>query len=162
MTKKNEFRQERVVGKKSKLLMHYRCLDENGVELESTFDDPQAPEVTIGKQDVLEAIEAQLIGMKAGDKKTFTLEPEDAFGFYDDDNVEEIPPEKWQLDEPPAVGLEVEILFADDDVDDDEVDEDDIYYGVVIEVNDGVALVDFNHPHAGKKLTFEVEVVKVF
>jgi len=34
-------------------------------------------------------------------------------------------------------------------------------YGVVRSVNDDITEVDFNHPLAGKNITFEVEIFKV-
>ncbi|MBR6059234.1 MAG: FKBP-type peptidyl-prolyl cis-trans isomerase [Victivallales bacterium] len=151
---------KRVARKGDRIQIHYICRDEDGKQLETTHDGGPAPTITLGDGDVLEALEKVLTGMSAGERKTVTLKPENAFP-YDDDLLIEVPPEKWQLDEPPKVGMKIELLDTEDDVDDDEVDEDDIMDGIVVDVTDDVALVDCNHPLAGKTLTFELELVRI-
>ena len=151
---------KRVARKSDRIQIHYVCRDEDGTILESTHDGGPAPTITLGKRDVLEALEKALAGMSAGERKTITLAPEDAFP-YEDDLLIEVTPDKWQLDEPPKVGMTIDVLDAPDDVADEDVNEDDIMQGTVIEVNNGTALVDCNHPLAGKTLTFELELVRI-
>ena len=151
----------RVARKGDRLQIHYTCFDEDGKKLESTHDGGPAPTITLGGGDVLKALEKAFTGMVAGERKTVTLEPKDAFP-YDEDLVTEVSPEKWQLDEPPKVGMTIDVLDAPDDVADEDVNEDDIMQGVVTEIlNDGTAIVDCNHPLADKTLTFELELVKI-
>lgn len=150
----------RVARKGDRLQIHYTCFDEDGKKLESTHDGGPAPTIMLGGGDVLKALEKAFTGMAVGERKTVTLEPKDAFP-YDEDLLIEVPPEKWQLDEPPEIGMTIDVLDAEDDVDDEDVDEDDIMNGVVVEINDGTAIVDCNHPLAGKTLTFELELVKI-
>ena len=151
----------RVARKGDRLQIHYTCFDEDGKKLESTHDGGPPPTITLGGGDVLKALEKAFTGMAAGERKTVTLEPKDAFP-YDEDLVTEVSPEKWQLDEPPKVGMNIDVLDAPDDVADEDVNEDDIMQGVVTEIlNDGTAIVDCNHPLADKTLTFELELVKI-
>lgn len=151
----------RVARKGDRLQIHYTCFDEDGKKLESTHDGGPAPTIILGKGDVLKALEKAFTGMAAGQRKTVTLEPKDAFP-YEEDLIIEIPPEKWQLDEPPKVGMTIDVLDAPDDVVDEDVNEDDIMQGIVTEIlNDGTAIVDCNHPLADKTLTFELELVKI-
>ena len=151
----------RVARKGDRLQIHYTCFDEDGKKLESTHDGGPAPTITLGGGDVLKALEKAFTGMAAGERKTVTLQPKDAFP-YDEDLVTEITPDKWQLDEPPKVGMTIDVLDAPDDVADEDVNEDDIMQGVVTEIlNDGTAIVDCNHPLADKTLTFELELVKI-
>ena len=152
---------KRVARKGDRLQIHYTCFDENGKKLESTHDGGPAPTIRLGGGDVLKALEKAFTGMAAGERKTVTLEPKDAFP-YDEDLVTEITPDKWQLDEPPNVGMTIDVLDAPDDVVDEDVNEDDIMQGIVTEIlNDGTAIVDCNHPLADKTLTFELELVKI-
>ena len=151
----------RVARKGDRLQIHYTCFDEDGKKLESTHDGGPAPTITLGGGDVLKALEKAFTGMAAGERKNVTLEPKDAFP-YDEDLVTEVSPEKWQLDEPPKVGMTIDVLDAPDDGADEDVNEDDIMQGVVTEIlNDGTAIVDCNHPLADKTLTFELELVKI-
>ena len=152
---------KRVARKGDRLQIHYTCFDEEGKKLESTHDGGPAPTIRLGGGDVLKALEKAFTGMAAGERKTVTLEPKDAFP-YDEDLVTEITPDKWQLDEPPKVGMTIDVLDAPDDVVDEDVNEDDIMQGIVTEIlNDGTAIVDCNHPLADKTLTFELELVKI-
>ena len=152
---------KRVARKGDRLQIHYTCFDEDGKKLESTHDGGPAPTITLGDGDVLKALEKAFTGMAAGERKTVTLEPKDAFP-YDEDLVTEITPDKWQLDEPPEVGMIIDVLDAPDNVADEDVNEDDIMQGVVTEIlNNGTALVDCNHPLAGKTLTFELKLVRI-
>ncbi|MCR5382520.1 MAG: FKBP-type peptidyl-prolyl cis-trans isomerase [Lentisphaeria bacterium] len=151
----------RIARKGDRLQIHYTCFDEDGKKLESTHDGGPAPTIRLGGGDVLKALEKAFTGMAAGERKTVTLEPKDAFP-YDEDLVTEITPDKWQLDEPPKVGMTIDVLDAPDDIADEDVNEDDIMQGVVTEIlNDGTAIVDCNHPLADKTLTFELELVKI-
>ena len=151
----------RIARKGDQLQIHYTCFDEEGKKLESTHDGGPAPTIRLGGGDVLKALEKAFTGMAAGERKTVTLEPKDAFP-YDEDLVTEITPDKWQLDEPPKVGMTIDVLDAPDDIADEDVNEDDIMQGVVTEIlNDGTAIVDCNHPLADKTLTFELELVKI-
>ena len=152
---------KRVARKGDRLQIHYTCFDEDGKKLESTHDGGPAPTITLGGGDVLKALEKAFTGMAAGERKTVTLQPKDAFP-YDEDLVTEITSDKWQLDEPPKVGMTIDVLDAPDDIADEDVNEDDIMQGVVTEIlNDGTAIVDCNHPLADKTLTFELELVKI-
>ena len=150
----------RVARMGDRIQIHYTCFDKDGNKLETTHDGGPAPTIRLGGGDVLKALEKAFAGMAAGERKIVTLQPKDAFP-YDEDLLIEVTPEKWQLEEPPEVGMTIDVLDAPDDVADEDVDEDDIMQGVVIEVNDGTALVDCNHPLAGKTLTFELELVKI-
>ena len=152
---------DRVARKGDHLQIHYTCFDEDGKKLESTHDGGPAPTIRLGGGDVLKALEKAFTGMAVGERKTVTLEPKDAFP-YDEDLVTEITPDKWQLDDPPKVGMTIDVLDAPDDIADEDVNEDDIMQGVVTEIlNDGTAIVDCNHPLADKTLTFELELVKI-
>lgn len=110
-------------------------------------DDPL--EYLHGAENIVPGLEEALEGKRAGDKLSVTVPPEDAYGEYDEDDVDE-----FDLEEiPGAENLEPGMVV--------EVEDEDgyIYVGTVQEVSEDVVLVDFNPPLAGKTLTFEVEVL---
>ena len=54
--------------------------------------DPAGPmELEIGAENFFPQVEAALIGMAVGDKKTITIKTEDAFGEYDAEQVSAVP-----------------------------------------------------------------------
>lgn len=112
-------------------------------------DDPL--EYLHGAENVVPGLEAALEGKHAGEKLHVTVPPEDAYGEYDEDDVDE-----FDLDEiPGAENLEPGMVV--------EVEDEDgyIYVGTVQEVSEDTVLVDFNPPLAGKTLTFDVEVLSL-
>jgi FKBP-type peptidyl-prolyl cis-trans isomerase SlyD len=104
-----------------------------------------------GAQNILPGLEASLEGKRVGDKFTVTLPPEDAYGDYDDEDIEQID----RQDIPDANQLEIGMVV--------EVEDEDGYSYVahVREINDRVVVLDFNPPLAGKTLTYDVEVIGV-
>lgn len=104
-----------------------------------------------GVGEILPGLEAALTGKKAGDTFNITLAPEDAYGDYDEEDVEEID----RSDIPNADELEVGMVV--------EVEDEDgySYTAQVAEISDDVVVLDFNPPLAGKTLTYDVEVLAV-
>ncbi len=125
----------------------YICLDEDGNELERTESPVQ---ITIGNDDILPALEAQLAKMIPGETRTVVLKPKQAFGPVFDDRFLEVPLDMLDLDGAPSIGDTVEVAE----------DGEETCPGTIIEINDGSVLVDCNHPMAGKTLTFKLTLVR--
>ncbi|HTL48949.1 MAG TPA: hypothetical protein VL688_12885, partial [Verrucomicrobiae bacterium] len=91
-----------------------------------------------------------LVGLKAGDKKSVDLPPEKAFGKVREDAVLEVPKSNLPNEE-----LKVGMVLAS------QTPEGEVVRATVKELKDNSAMLDFNHPLAGKDLHFDVEVVDV-
>ncbi len=112
-------------------------------------DDPL--EYLHGADNIVPGLEAALVGKQVGDKVHVVVPPADAYGDYDDDEIDE-----FDLDEiPGGENLEAGMIV--------EVEDDDgyVYIGTVMEIEDEVVVVDFNPPLAGKTLTFDVQVLSI-
>lgn len=94
---------------------------------------------------VFAKVEEALEGKAIGDSVTVALEPEEAFGAFDEELVVEEP--LSELPDELAVGMEIDGYF------DDAPDEVVIY--TVTQINGETAVLDANHPLAGKALLFE-------
>ena len=97
--------------------------------------------VIVGERNVVEGFEEDLIGKEVGYKGTVKVPPEKAFGEYDPEKKEVI--SIARLKEKPRPGDRVKVG--------DRV-------GVVERVIGRRAIVDFNHPLAGKSIIFEYEI----
>ncbi len=107
-------------------------------------DDPL--EYLHGSENIIPGLEAALAGKQVGDKLNVTLAPEDAYGDYDEDEVEEI--DRDEMPEPLEEGMVVEVE-----------DEDGfVYVATVTKLDTDTVTLDFNPPLAGKTLTYDVEV----
>ncbi|MFT4553943.1 MAG: peptidylprolyl isomerase [Chlamydiales bacterium] len=100
----------------------------------------------VGGENVINGINDAVVGMTAGEKKSVEVGPTNAFGDYRDDLIMQVPKENF-----PEEVNEGDLLR----------DSETGAQWLVQKVNDDHIVVDGNHPLAGKKLFFEIEVVSV-
>lgn len=93
--------------------------------------------------------EEELSGLVAGDKKSFTISPEEGYGAIDPNAVAQLPLDMFSESGLPPVGAMLPLTD----------DQGNQFRAVVVEVNDNAVVADLNHPMAGKTLNFDVEVV---
>ena len=138
------------IGTDSQVTLHFALRLEDGTDVDSTFSrDPAS--LTIGDGNLPEAFERCLHGLMAGDRQSFTLAPEDAFGQPNPNNVQTFKRREFA----PDLELEEGLVLSFADAAKAEVP------GVIKSFDDDTVEVDFNHPLAGRTLTFEVEVIDV-
>ena len=124
--------------------LDYKLIVEDEM-LESTEDGE--PIIFIqGIGQIISGLENSLYGMEVGDKKTVVVQPEDAYGEYDPESLQEAKKEEFSEEIPLDVGTFLD--FEDD--------EGDILSAQIIAAEEDTVTLDFNHPLAGKTLTFEI------
>lgn len=132
------------------LTLHYSVTTTDGSEILNTFDMKPAT-LQMGSGQLAENLESCLLGLPAGERHVFLLEPAQAFGEHNPRLVERIAraalPEGMELKENALVE------FANP--------EGGEFAGFVRELTDTHALFDFNHPLAGKTVRFEVELIGI-
>ena len=133
----------------SKVELHFSVAIENGVEIDNTRSRAEPVSLVMGDGSLLPGFEKSLFGLRAGDRRTVSLPPEEAFGPWNSENVQTF--DTVKLEQRPVEGHMIEF--------EDKAKQS--LYGVVKSVNDDVTEVDFNHPLAGKNITFEVEIFRV-
>ena len=138
---------EQRIGQNTEVTLHFALRLENGDTVDSTFDKAPAT-FKVGDGNLLPGFEAALFGFKAGDKRTLTVEPENAFGQPNPQNVQIIPRSQFA-----DMELSPGLLVIFNDAANTELP------GVVKEFDDAQVTIDFNHPLAGKTLTFDVEII---
>jgi FKBP-type peptidyl-prolyl cis-trans isomerase 2 len=98
-----------------------------------------------GRHEIFPALEQEVLGMKPGEEKKVELSPAEGFGPHDDRKKMNIP--KTLL---PFGAKEGDIVK--NDVGD---------LATVAEVSDTSAVLDYNHPLAGKPLIVQLKILKV-
>lgn len=93
--------------------------------------------------------EQEIAGMTAGDKKSFVIAPEEAYGAVDPNAIAQLPLDMFSESGLPPVGA---MLPLSDD-------HGNQFRAVVVEVTDSAVVADLNHPMAGKTLEFDVEII---
>ncbi|MDF9895380.1 UNVERIFIED_ORG: FKBP-type peptidyl-prolyl cis-trans isomerase SlpA [Pseudomonas vranovensis] len=137
------------IGQNTEVTLHFALHLENGDTVDSTFE--KAPAVfKVGDGNLPPGFEAALFGFKAGDKRTVTVVPENAFGQPNPQNVQVMPRSQFQ-----DMELSEGLLVIFNDAANAELP------GVVKAFDEAQVTIDFNHPLAGKTLNFEVEILAV-
>jgi len=117
-------------------------------------DEPSQASFVFGFGALLPALEMGIEGLPQGAKKSLTVKPEDAFGLRDPKAVLEV-----LRDEFPDDVAEGDAFDADED-DSAEAPGGRVLLRV-LEVTPETVILDRNHPLAGQKVRFDVEVLEV-
>ena len=134
------------VQKNQIVTLDYTLIVEDEI-LEST-DDGEAIEFIQGIGQIIPGLENALYDMKVGDTKTVVIEPEDAYGIYDEESTQVAKKEELSEEIPLDVGTFLDL----EDV------EGEILSAQITEEDEETVTLDFNHPLAGKTLTFEIKI----
>lgn len=122
---------------------------EDGSVFDSSLNEGREPlSAVLGQGQLIKGFESGLIGMSIGDKRTVEIEPEDAYGQVIEGMVNDVPIEN--MPEGVKVGDKLQGMSERGPI-----------MVVVTEVNETYAKVDANHPLAGKKLIFDLELVSI-
>lgn len=137
------------------LTLHYRLAGPEGDDIVNTFAERPAT-LSLGNGELAPAMEACLLGLAEGTHTSFELASGEAFGERNPQLVQRVKrsllAELGDPDEQYQVGDVVQFPTPDGQGQ---------YAGVVREVDDDALLFDFNHPLAGRPVTFEVHVIGV-
>ncbi len=140
------------VGPNTFVLLDYVLRAEDGEVLDDSSADGGEPiRYVHGYGMLVPGLEKQLVGMGAGETKTFVVPPEEAYGLYDEELVLEI--ERSEIPNSSGVKEGDELVATDEDGDEAHLR--------VVTVKDDVVVVDGNHPLAGVSLRYEVSVREV-
>jgi peptidylprolyl isomerase len=128
--------------------VHYRGTLADGTEFDASEGrDPL--EFRLGDGVVIPGFEAAVAGLEPGEKRTVTIAPQDAYGPKNEALIQRIDADAFSED--PYVGGHVDLIAPDGSR----------LPGEITSVDEEGAVLDFNHPLAGKTLTFEVELVEI-
>jgi len=133
----------------STVQLEYTLKDDNGKVLDSNKGrDPLT--YTQGQEQIIPGLEKALTGMRAGEEKQVTVEPEDAYGAVDPAAQTEVPKEMLP---PDALQVGTQLVARSP------MGETRVVR--VKEVKGATVILDLNHPLAGKTLHFDVKVIGV-
>ena len=108
-------------------------------------------EFTVGGGEVLPHFEKEIVGMKLNEKKKFTLEAKNAYGEWNEKLIREIPRAALNEAFEPEKGILIKLQDK----------QGQSLTGKIVELSEKTISIDFNHPLAGKDLTFGIEVVGI-
>lgn len=136
--------------KGKKVHIHYTGTFDDGTVFDSSEGrDPLVFEV--GAKQVIAGFDAAVTGMQVGERRTFRLEPKDAYGQHNPQLVQEVPKEalgelKDQVKENMILGVHHPAVPQQ-------------IPARVVKVTAETVTIDLNPPLAGKPLNFAIELV---
>ncbi|MGO3345465.1 MAG: FKBP-type peptidyl-prolyl cis-trans isomerase [Marinomonas sp.] len=137
-----------VITPNSQVTLYFELSLEDGQIVDSNFEHEPACFV-FGDGNLLPAFESVLVGMSVGQEDSFSMSPEKSFGARNENNLQSMPRSQFAMD------LELGMVVSFADASKNELP------GVIAEINENDVMVDFNHPLAGRTLTYRVQIVAV-
>lgn len=130
---------------------HYTLTGQDGEVIDTSRDSKQAFSYLEGMNQIIPGLEKAMSLLNVGDTRKIEVEAKDAYGEHDPQLIVDVPKTKLPNSDKLEVGDQFQasgpngehLLFR------------------VIELNGDEVKLDGNHPLAGEKLTFDVEVTAV-
>ena len=130
--------------------MQYELKDDEGNVLDAS--QPGEPlNYLHGAENIIPGLEKALIGKKTGDALEVSVTPEDGYGEYQDDLIQNVPKEAFEGIDDLAPGLELQAQEEDGTM----------RFFTIQEVKDKEVVIDSNHPLAGMNLNFKVSIEEI-
>lgn len=130
--------------------VHYTGKLEDGSVFDSSRER-EPLEFTIGSGQVIPGFESAVTGMTAGEAKSTTLPPEEAYGPHREELMARVDRDQLPKDLDVEVGQRLQVQQPDGRS----------LVVSVAEIADSTVTLDANHELAGKTLTFDLELVEV-
>lgn len=128
--------------------IHYTLTNDAGETLDSSAGmDPL--EYLHGAQNIISGLEKSLNGQTVGSKLTVTVDPDEGYGMRDEKLLMEIPKEQFG-DQEVEEGMQFQAQV-----------QGQAMIFTVLGTNETSVQVDGNHPLAGERLHFDVEVLDI-
>lgn len=130
--------------------------EDQDVELMEQATAEKPLEFIFGTNTMLQAFEKNIEGLQNGEKFSFTLTSDDAYGEYDESKVLELPKNIFEVNGK----IDKDVLFEGNTV--PMMDSaGNRLMGSVVTVGDDAVTMDFNHPLAGETMHFSGSVLNV-
>ena len=137
------------IKEKTLVKLHYKGTLKDG----SVFDSSEGREpleFVFGMGMIIPGLEEGIKGLKKGDKKKVEISSDKAYGPRIEEAMQEVPKEQLPADVKLEVGMQLAAQGPQG-----------VIPVTITEIKDNSIIVDFNHPLAGKDLTFDVEIIDV-
>jgi FKBP-type peptidyl-prolyl cis-trans isomerase SlyD len=128
---------------------HYTLTNDQGKILDSSRGEEPLSYIH-GSGMIIPGLEKVLSGKSAGDTFNTTIEPQEAYGERHEDLIQDISRSVFPEGHKIAPGMQFHAQT-----------EDGTQLITVVEVDDQQITIDANHPLAGERLTFDVEITEI-
>ncbi|AXO18673.1 MULTISPECIES: FKBP-type peptidyl-prolyl cis-trans isomerase [Providencia] len=135
----------------SAVLLHFTLKLEDGSTADSSHSQGKPALFSLGDGSLSPELEAQLVGLSVGEKKSFSLPGDTVFGKHNPDLIQYFSLRDFTETGIPEIGTIM--LFTA--MNGSEMP------GVVKSIEGESVTIDFNHPLAEQQITFDIEVLEI-
>jgi len=139
--------EKRVVGENDVVSLEYTLTVDGEVVDSSEGHEPI--EFIQGQGHIIPGLEKAVYGMAVGESKTVTVAPAEGYGEEDPNAFVEVPKSEFPPEIPMEVGTPLQLRDH----------QGQVFDAFIAEIKEDSAVLNFNHPLAGKTLNFQVKVV---
>jgi FKBP-type peptidyl-prolyl cis-trans isomerase 2 len=130
--------------------VHYKGTLSDGTEFDNSKLRGETLDFEVGTPGLIKGFNEAVVGMTKGETKTFSLAAAEAYGQVISEAFQNVP--KTQFDDDFIFEVGGAVMGQGPQ---------GPFRATIHEIEDESVVLDFNHPLAGKDLTFQVEVVEV-
>jgi len=141
--------EKRVVGDNDVVSLEYTLTVEGKVVDSSEGHGPI--EYIQGQGHIIPGLEKAVAGMSVGESKEVAVSPAEGYGEEDPNAFVEVPKSEFPPNIPVEVGTPLQLRDA----------QGQVFDAYIAEVKEDSAILNFNHPLAGKTLNFNIKVVGI-
>ena len=141
--------EKRVVGDNDVVSLEYTLTVDGEVVDSSEGHGPI--EYIQGQGHIIPGLEKAVAGMAVGESKEVAIVPAEGYGEEDPNAFVEVPKSEFPPEIPLEVGTPLQLRDA----------QGQVFDAYIAEVKENSAVLNFNHPLAGKTLNFSVKVVGI-
>ena len=138
------------IGPDSEVTMTFSLMLTDGTVVEQT-EEGEPMTFRMGDGTLVHGLELSLYGLKEGDHQSLEIDPLNAFGFPDEENIHPVPRDEFA----PELPLDEGTILSFSIPSGEEIP------GMIREVKENEVMVDFNHPLAGRNVIFEVDILGI-
>lgn len=131
--------------------VHYKGTLDDETEFDNSYTRGEPLNIQIGLGQLIPGFEKEMLGMKVNESKTFTLSSDEAYGPIDPQMVQMVGTDNF----PPGFEFQVGAMVQGTGPQGEPI------VATVQSMSGDSVMLDFNHPMAGKNLTFAIEVVGI-
>lgn len=130
---------------------HYTLTNTQGEVVDTSRDSKDPFAFIEGSGQIIPGLEKPMLLLSAGDTRKIEVEPKEAYGEHDKELIVEVP--KAKLPNPAEVEIGDQFQASGPN--------GEMLLFRVMEINGDNVKLDGNHPLAGEKLTFDIEVMGI-
>lgn len=141
-----------VIKSGDKVSVDYEGRFESGEVFDSSKhgDHSHPLEFEVGANQVIPGFDKAVVGMKKGEEKEFTINPEEGYGEINHQLKKEIPKKALPPEQEPKAGMTLVVSTPQGQ-----------FPVKISEVKEDTVTIDLNHPLAGKKLIFKIKILDI-